>query len=152
MSTIIKTSFALYCAVSCLFTPTSTRHHQGVENALEVPKQAEASQQGFIAPEAKAEIKPKTPPEPEKVIPLPIVSKIIECETGGKSQTVLDVNGKYSRGILQFQDDTWEWFSQLSGITGSPLNENDAIKMANWAFTHGHQRHWYNCSKRYGLL
>jgi hypothetical protein len=34
----------------------------------------------------------------------------------------LDVNGKYSRGCLQFQDATWEWNTKKYGVTGSQFD------------------------------
>jgi hypothetical protein len=62
----------------------------------------------------------------------------------------MDSNGKYSHGILQYQKDTWDMFSKKSGIKGSPLIREDAIKMTDWALSNGLGRHW-TCYKLLGM-
>jgi hypothetical protein len=76
------------------------------------------------------------------IYPLPVVQRLIQCESSGRNVTIIDSNGLHSRGILQFQDKTWEWFSKLSGIKGTSTNPNDAIRMANWAVQNGYGPHW----------
>lgn len=80
-----------------------------------------------------------------------IVSKLIECESGGKSVRIVDSNGYYSYGILQFQKRTWDWWSGMSGITGDPMNNDDAKTMARWAIKNGYLSHW-SCARILGLL
>jgi citrate lyase beta subunit len=68
---------------------------------------------------------------------------MIQCESGGvESVDIIDSNGKRSRGILQFQDTTWSWFSKEAGVSGSPLRGTDAIRVADWALGQGLGRHW----------
>ena len=76
-----------------------------------------------------------------------IVDRLIQCESGGKNITIIDSNGLESRGILQYQDKTWEWFSKLSGITGKPTNDEDAKKMTRWAVKNGYGENW-TCWKK----
>jgi hypothetical protein len=69
--------------------------------------------------------------------------RMIDCESDGiETVDILDTNGKRSRGILQFQDTTWAWFSREAGVTGSPLNGADAIRVADWALGKGYGPHW----------
>lgn len=70
------------------------------------------------------------------------INRLIQCESGGKNVVVLDTNGKYSYGILQYQLATWNWFSSLSGINGEPMNQEDAVKMARWAIKNGFGPQW----------
>lgn len=64
---------------------------------------------------------------------------------------VVDVNGYYSYGVLQFQSSTWNHWSKLSGIKGTPMNIHDAMIMADWAIERGYLHHW-SCAKKMGLL
>lgn len=69
--------------------------------------------------------------------------RMIDCESDGiESVDIIDTNGKRSRGILQFQDSTWAWFSEEAGVKGSPLKGTDAIRVADWALSKGYGRHW----------
>lgn len=79
-----------------------------------------------------------------------IIEQLIKCESGGRNVTILDSNNRYSYGVLQFQMSTWNWFSEMSGITGTPLNPEDAQRMTAWAITHGFLGHW-TCAKILGL-
>ena len=76
-----------------------------------------------------------------------LLQKLIECESNGKNVEVLDSDGEMARGILQYHDKTWNWFSQLSGIKGNPMNEEDAKTMTRWALKNGFQNHW-SCYKK----
>ena len=81
-----------------------------------------------------------------------IIPKLIVCESGGRSVKVIDSNGYYSYGILQYQKRTWELFSKESGITGNPMVPADAIRMTIWAVQNGKIGHWRNCARKLGFL
>jgi hypothetical protein len=78
------------------------------------------------------------------------IEKLIQCESRGMNISRPDSDGIMSDGILQFHrgpadtlaSSTWEDFSQASGITGSPKNPADAIRMTDWAISHGLGPHW----------
>ena len=78
------------------------------------------------------------------------VEKLIQCESRGMNVSRPDDDGITSDGILQFHrgpadtlaGGTWEDFSRASGITGSPKNPTDAIRMTDWAISHGYGSHW----------
>lgn len=78
------------------------------------------------------------------------IENLIKCESGWKNVKIVDINGYYSYGILQFQKRTWQWFSELSGIQGDPMNQKDAIRMTNWAIDNGFIKHW-SCAKKYEM-
>ena len=69
-----------------------------------------------------------------------VIEHLIPCESMGKPLNRVDTNGKMSYGILQFQD--WDEWERISGITGSPDNRADAIRMAEWAIQNGMINHW----------
>jgi hypothetical protein len=70
------------------------------------------------------------------------INALIQCESQGKNVKVLDSNGFYSYGILQYQSSTWNAWSVESGIKGSPMNREDAVEMADWAIDNGLVNHW----------
>ena len=78
------------------------------------------------------------------------IEKLIQCESRGMNISQPDSDGIMSDGILQFHrgpadtlaGSTWEDFSQASGITGSPRNPADAIRMTDWAISHGLGPRW----------
>lgn len=70
------------------------------------------------------------------------IQKLIQCESRGKNIKIVDSNGYYSYGILQFQRSTWNDFSRESGIIGDPMKENDAIRMTRWAIENGYGKRW----------
>jgi hypothetical protein len=78
------------------------------------------------------------------------IEKLIECESSGLNVSGPDSDGLISDGILQFHRgpadtltrSTWEDFSKASGIAGSPMNPADAIRMADWAISHGYGSRW----------
>jgi hypothetical protein len=78
------------------------------------------------------------------------IEKLIQCESRGMNISRPDTDGIMSDGILQFHRGptgtlargTWEDFSRASGITGSPKNPADAIRMTDWAISHGLGPHW----------
>ena len=79
-----------------------------------------------------------------------IIEKLIQCESRGMNISQPDADGIMSDGILQFHrgptdgmaGGTWEDFSQASGIMGSPKNPADAIRMTDWAISHGFGPRW----------
>lgn len=90
--------------------------------------------------------------------PSPTVKALIGCESSGKNVVILDTNGLYSYGILQFQMPTWLAFSAsyeratgLKVLPGGPTTTQAAIQVANWATTHGLLSHW-SCAAILGLL
>ena len=78
------------------------------------------------------------------------IGALIQCESQGVNISRPDSDGIYSDGILQFhrgaldtlKGGTWEDFSHSSGITGSPIVPADAIRMTDWAISHGLIGHW----------
>jgi hypothetical protein len=78
------------------------------------------------------------------------IGKLIECESRGMNVSRPDDDGIMSDGILQFHrgpgdtlaGGTWEDFSRASGIKGSPRDPADAIRMTDWAISHGLGPHW----------
>ena len=87
------------------------------------------------------------------------IEKLISCESQGQNVSRPDSDGIYSDGILQFHrgpkdtlaSSTWASFSASSGITGSPLIPEDAIRQADWAINHGLLSHWA-CARITGLI
>jgi hypothetical protein len=83
------------------------------------------------------------------------IERLIQCESSGANVSVTDSDGLTSDGILQFHrgpgdtmvDGTWEDFSSASGIVGSPRKPADAIRMTDWALSHGLGPHW-TCWRR----
>lgn len=66
-----------------------------------------------------------------------MIAELIDCESDGRSIRIIDTNGKYSYGILQYQKSTWDGWSRESGIKGDPMVPEDAIRMARWAIAQG---------------
>ena len=81
----------------------------------------------------------------------PTIQKLIQCESQGQNIARPDSNGKMSYGILQYQMTTWLDFEQLSGIHGSPMDEQTAIDMAEWAVAHAYLRRW-TCAHILGMV
>ena len=79
------------------------------------------------------------------------IDRLIDCESDGRNVKIIDTNGYYSYGILQYQSSTWNWWVKESGFSGSPMVRADAIRMAHWAIEHGYLSHW-SCAKIEGLL
>jgi hypothetical protein len=86
------------------------------------------------------------------------IERLIECESGGRNVSEPDSDGIISDGVLQFHrgpadtlsDSTWEDFSRASGLTGSPRDPVEAIRMTDWAISHGLGPRW-TCWRRQGL-
>ena len=68
-----------------------------------------------------------------------LASKIVECESGWNNWAV----GKAGeRGIAQFKQKTFEWMSELSGMEGDWLNEDDQWNLLLWALENNLESHW----------
>jgi hypothetical protein len=86
------------------------------------------------------------------------IERLIECESGGRNVSEPDSDGIISDGVLQFHrgpadtlsDSTWEDFSRASGLTGSPRDPVEAIRMTDWAISHGLGPRW-TCWRQQGL-
>jgi hypothetical protein len=86
------------------------------------------------------------------------IERLIECESGGRNLSVPDSDGITSDGVLQFHRgpgdtmsrSTWEDFSRASGLRGSPRDPAEAIRMTDWAISHGLGPRW-TCWRRQGL-
>jgi hypothetical protein len=79
------------------------------------------------------------------------IEKLIQCESQGVNISRPDSDGIISDGILQFHrssksasvgSGTWAWMSSLSGIKGSPINPEEAIRQTDWAISHGLGSQW----------
>jgi hypothetical protein len=75
-----------------------------------------------------------------------VLARLIVCESQGQNRQEIDSNNQWSRGIFQIQDATWSDWSQLSGIKGSAMNQQDATTIAAWAIENGFLSRW-SCSK-----
>lgn len=75
-----------------------------------------------------------------------VVAHLIPCESQGRSVKHLDSNHQYSYGVLQIQASTWAQFEQESGLTGNPMNPQEAVRMGIWAVEHGYLYKW-SCAK-----
>jgi len=89
------------------------------------------------------------PAERPHEVPSALSEKLGASESGNRDIGChIDSNGKESCGRYQYQWDTWINFSKQSGITGSPLNRDDATRMTEWALGKGlGPVHWANCFK-----
>jgi len=74
-----------------------------------------------------------------------LADAIIECESSGRNIEIIDTNGKYSRGIAMFQDETWAWMSRGAGVTGVATEPEKARTVLIWALENGYGGHWYTC-------
>jgi hypothetical protein len=86
------------------------------------------------------------------------IQTLIACESGGRNISEPDTDGITSDGILQYHrgpadtmsNGTWEDFSRASGIGGSPNDPAEAIRMTDWAISHGLGPRW-TCWRQQGL-
>ena len=68
-----------------------------------------------------------------------LASKIVDCESGGNNNAI----GMYGeRGIAQFKKKTFDWMTELSGLNGEWLNEEDQWELLLWALDNGYEKHW----------
>ena len=71
------------------------------------------------------------------------IEKLIQCESQGVNIARPDSNGLLSYGLLQFNGtSTWSDFTAKSGLSGSPMMPDDAIRLADWAISHGYLHRW----------
>ena len=55
----------------------------------------------------------------------------------------MDSNKQMSYGLYQYNGTaTWDEFSSLSGITGTPMNPAASIRMTDWAVSNGFLGRW----------
>jgi hypothetical protein len=75
------------------------------------------------------------------------IEALITCESSGVNISRPDSNGLISWGVLQYNGtSTWADFSRVSGLSGSPINPPDAIRLRDWAIDHGFLGRW-TCAK-----
>jgi hypothetical protein len=88
--------------------------------------------------------KDETPTESEV-----LADKIIQCESSGRNIEIIDTNGKWSRGVAMFQDETWAWMSKEAGVEGTSLEPEKARTVLVWAIEQGiADDHWVICYKK----
>jgi soluble lytic murein transglycosylase-like protein len=69
-----------------------------------------------------------------------LLRKVIQLESTWNTEAVGDSGLAYS--LSQFHEQTFNWFSELSGIEGEYTNPYDQIRLTVWAFDNGYQYHW----------
>jgi hypothetical protein len=81
-----------------------------------------------------------------------ILRTLIKCESENTNVARLDSNHLMSYGLLQFNGTaTWQEYSPLASVSGTPMNPIDAVKVADWMISHGQLKRW-SCAKLTGLL
>ena len=78
------------------------------------------------------------------------IDKLAECESNASSTIrILDVNKKYSHGLLMFQMGTWLSYGKEFGATKENIYDPELQrKVARAMLDDGGQKHWYVCSKK----
>jgi hypothetical protein len=72
-----------------------------------------------------------------------ILRKLIKCESQNTNIARMDSNNLMSYGILQFNGtSTWAEFAPLAGVSSSPMNPSDAIKVADFMISRGFLGRW----------
>lgn len=82
------------------------------------------------------------------------VNKVIEKESEGDTNVeIIDTNGKWSRGCLQFQDSTWNSYTKKYGLSGSPKDCELAKQVAIAMIQDNHNlwRSWYTTVIKKGV-
>jgi hypothetical protein len=80
-----------------------------------------------------------------------IVAHIVTCESEDVSVRHMDSNHRYSYGVAQIQQATWNEWSSESGINGDPMESTDAIRMSLWAVQNGKISNW-SCAKNLHII
>ena len=81
-----------------------------------------------------------------------ILRQLIKCESQNTNVARLDSNHLMSFGLLQFNGTaTWQEFSPLANVSGSPMNPQDAIKVADYMISNGFLGRW-TCAHILNLL
>ena len=86
------------------------------------------------------------PPDPKEIW----IDALADCESSASSTIkVMDTNGKYSRGMFQFQMGTWLSYGKKFGATTQNIYDADLQReVAKSMLDNGGSGHWYNCSKK----
>ena len=72
-----------------------------------------------------------------------ILKKLISCESQDTNIARMDSNHQMSYGLLQFNGTaTWQEFSALANVSGSPMIPDDAVKVADWMISNGSLGRW----------
>jgi hypothetical protein len=72
-----------------------------------------------------------------------ILKKLISCESQDTNIARMDSNHQISYGLLQFNGTaTWQEFSALANVSGSPMIPDDAVKVADWMISNGALGRW----------
>ncbi len=124
---ILRATAGIAFAISLMTVHTPVALEKTVDPAPAAPV-ASSTAALPAAPESPAPYKPRNPKT---------IAALIRCESRGKNVKIIDTNGKYSYGILQYQKATWNQWSRESGIEGDPMVPEDAIRMADWAIDQG---------------
>lgn len=75
-----------------------------------------------------------------------VLPYILACESGARNVSEIDSNGKWSRGLAQFQDATWHERQAASGIQGTATEAIPAVDMSLWSLEHGYVWQW-SCAR-----
>jgi len=81
------------------------------------------------------------------------IAKLVHQESSGKEDIViLDTNGRYSYGCLQFQRATFDHYSRLHGIKGDIMDckIQKRLAFAMISNRYGNWEHWYNSTMKIG--
>ena len=75
-----------------------------------------------------------------------------QCEShGNEHATVFDTNKRYSRGILQFQDATFNYYGEKYGLPHDDIYSKDQQELiALYMLNQGLDNQWKNCTKKLG--
>lgn len=82
------------------------------------------------------------------------IERLAFLESGGRERVdIIDTNGKHSRGCLQFQDATWQRFSQKYGIEADIFNCSAQKMLARKILLHERNgwKHWFTSTTLKGL-
>lgn len=85
-----------------------------------------------------------------------IIKDLIQCESGGKNNKIVDINGYYSYGILRFQLATFREYGEKYGLIEKGLtnerlrilimDKDLQIKLTEKILKEpGGWKHWRNC-------
>lgn len=81
------------------------------------------------------------------------IERLAYAESGGRENIqIIDSNGKWSRGCLQFQDDTWKRYSAKYGIKADIMDCPAQKRLARAILLEpGGFRNWLTSAHRIGL-
>ncbi len=80
------------------------------------------------------------------------ITKLGDCESHGSTTVrILDVNNKYSYGLLMFQMATWLHYGKDLGATRDNIYDPDLQRgVARTMLDAGGWKNWYNCANKIG--